>query len=430
MKKILILLLSLVSSVLSAYEHTGGGRLDLNLTLPEINGTIAEAGSKESVTLWYEGSFNDLVKLSLEGSLVYKGSAGFAANINKKFAYLGIEGDFYPDIKAANVYGQYDFINYRLGRQVMSDPSGLIYSHAVDGLKLGFWLGPGKLRSKIAYTGLVHYLASGIEMTRSDLINRNDTVFGSPRMIEELGWYSPELAGSYMNMDISMIAQQDLINDSDVAPGSAKMDTVYAQLRLDGFLLPFLAYKGGIVSQWGNFGDLSSTGYAADLQIYLIPPRGNSFVTAGGFLSSGEIWNHRGDYYGQNATGTQHQFMPIASAVSKGYVLSLDPGNLTSLELLVSLSKTKKFATEISTTTLMRTVNGPISSTMVIDNGKESLFIGQEALLAFRFRPVSDFGASIKTGVLYPGDSITLNEYLEPFLPVLFRLGFDLSLSF
>jgi hypothetical protein len=427
-KKYLIPLFLILPVLLSAYEHTGGARLDLNLNAPDINGIFMEASSTDRFSLWYKGSVNDLINISLEGALVYKGSAGFAVNLSQEFAYQGIEGDYYPDIKAANVFGNYDFIYYRAGRQVMRDPSRLILSHQADGLNAGVRLGQGTLTAQLGYTGLVHHLASSIAMTRSDL--QTDTTFGAPRFIEGLGWNQTELLGDKVNLKLSLLAQQDLLDESDVAADSEKLNTAYGQIRLDGYLLPALAYDGGFIYQMGSLGSYKSNGTATELKLYYFPIRSLSFVSLGGLISSGETWDKRDDYYGQGASADQNQFMPISSGSGKGYVLNISPGNLTSLELLLSLSRSKRFATEISTTTLMRTVDGPVSSSMIVNNGEDNLFIGQEALLAFLFRPTSDFGGSIKMGALYPGDAITLNELLEPFLPVLFRLGFNLSFSF
>jgi hypothetical protein len=430
MKKYLISLFLILPVFLSAYEHTGGARIDLGVKAPDINGTMAEATTTDSFSLWYKGSVNDLVNFNLEGALAYKGTAGFAVNLSQEFSYLGLDGDFYPNIKAANVYGSYENIYYRAGRQRMRDASGLVFAHQADGASGGILLGPGTLRAKLGYTGLVHYLASTVAMTRSDLTQRDGSSLGSPRLIEELGYSFPELLGSKMSMDVSFLAQQDLLDDSDVSAGSEKLNTIYSQLRLDGYLLPFLAYEGGFIYQMGNYGSVASNGTATELKLFFLPGYSSSLVSLSGLVSSGETWDNRSDYYGQGASGDQNQFMPISSGAGKGYVVNLTPGNLTSLELLINLSSSKKFATEISTTTLMRTVDGPVSSSLVVDNGVDDLFIGQEALLSFLFRPTSDFGGSFKMGALYPGECITINELLEDYLPVLFRVGFDLSFSF
>jgi hypothetical protein len=429
MKKLLILLLLISPSLLFAYEHSGGVRLDLNVEAPELYGTIAEASSENQLSLWYEGRVNDLINISVDGGLVYEAFAGVAVNLNQEIAFLGVEGDFYPDIRSLNVFGYTGIFDYRVGRQVYTDPSGMIISHPVDGLDAGIRLGPGVLKASIGYSGLVHNMASDIAMTKNDITKKEDSMFGASRLIEGISYTYPELLDSYMSLTAGITAQQDLLKDENVLSGAEKMNSVYLQLGMEGFLLPWMMYDSNMAYQIGKYGDLQSNGFMADLQLFLVPGGMNSYMSLSALMSTGETWGNREDYYGTGASGDQNQFVPISTAGSQGYVLQLDLGNVCAYELLFSFSKTQKFSFELSTTTLMRFVDGPVSSSMLIE-GSDSLFIGQEGLMAFKFRPVSDFGASIKLGALYPGEAITINEYLEPYLPVLPKIGFDLSFSF
>ncbi|MDC7234649.1 MAG: hypothetical protein PQJ58_15565 [Spirochaetales bacterium] len=415
MKKKLVYLFLLLPFTLTAYEHTGGIRLDLNLEAPSLYGTVAEASSEDSLRLWYESRVNDLIHFSVDGGIAWDGYAGVAVNLNQEIEYLGVESDLYPDIRALNVFGFYNIFDYRLGRQQYSDPSGLLIAQPLDALEAGVKLGPGMLKASLGYSGLVHEKASDIAMTQKDLEE------GSQRLIEGISYSLPELLGPYMNLTGAVTAQQDLSGD---------LNTLYFQLGAEGFLLPFLMYDSSFIYQAGSLGDLKSNGLLGDFRVLLVPGGSRSFISLGAFYTSGETWENRPGFYGEGANGDQNLFIPISTAASQGYVLQLDPGNITAFELLFSLSGSKKFAFELSTTTLLRTVDGPVSSTMVIDNGVSDLYIGQEGLMAFKFRPASDFGASINVGVLYPGEVITINEYLEDYLPVLPKIGFDLSFSF
>ncbi|MDC7241704.1 MAG: hypothetical protein PQJ50_15225 [Spirochaetales bacterium] len=419
-------------TLLSAYEHTGGVRLDLNAEGPDIYGTVAEFTTTDKLSLWYESSLNDLFKFSFDGSLVYDANARIAADFNQELSYLGLDGEFYPELNALNMYGKYAGFNYRAGRQLFADPSALIIAHPLDGLAISMRLGPGLLSTTLGYTGLVNSKASDITMTSSDvnLASDSDSFFGPSRIIESVSYTYPEILGPYMTLTGGITAQQDMIKDEKISTGSDRLHTVYFQLDMEGFLLPVLMYDTSLVFQTGALGDLTSNGYLGEFTLYFLPGGTNSFVSLGALVSSGEKWENREDYYGQNASGSQNQFIPISNSGSRGYVLDLNLGNLTAIELLVSLSGSNRFAFELSTTTLLRTVNGPVSSSLIVDNGEDSLFIGQEALMAFKFRPASDFGASINLGVLVPGEAVTINEELEPFLPVLPKIGFDLSFSF
>ena len=433
MKRALILCLlifMILPAGLFAYEHIGGGRLDLGMQGPDINGTIAEFTNTDRFTLWYEGAFNEMVKLNLEAALVYEGAFGAAANIEQELEYLGLEGDFYPDIRSAHVFGVWNILDYRVGRHVYTDPSEMIISHPVDGFDVGAILGPGFLRVELGYTGLINYLASDIAMTKSDLIDRSGTPFGAPRLLESVFYTYPEVLGEYMTLTGGILAQQDLLDDSDVADYSEKLNTVYFLASIEGFILPTLAYDTTFIYQVGSYDKYSANGFLADAALHYFPGAGRNFLSFEALVSSGEEWDSdKGvNYYGGDKD--RGQFIPISGVGSKGYVHPVELGNLTALELLLNLSWSKKFAIEASTMTMMRTVDGPVSSTLIVNNGESGKFIGQEGLLNFLFRPVSDFGASVKAGVLMPGECITINEFLEPYLPVLFRVGIDLSFSY
>ncbi len=433
MKRILtIFLLSvlILPTGLFAYEHIGGVRVDLNMEGPDINGTIAEFTSTDRFTLWYEGAFNDRIKINLEGAVVYAGALGAAANVEQELEYLGLEGDLYPDIRSAHVFGNWNMLSYRVGRHVYTDPSGMILSHPLDGFDLGADLGPGTLKASLGYSGLIPYLASDIAMTKSDIIDRSGTPFGARRLVESAFYVYPEILGEYMSLTGGVLAQQDLLDSSDVADGTEKLNSTYLMAGIEGFLLPVLAYDATLAYQLGSYGDYSANGFLADGRLYYFPGAGRSFLSLEALFTTGDEWDDdKGvNYYGGNTD--RNQFIPISAVGSMGYVHPVDLGNLTALEVLLNLSRTEKFACEVSTTTLMRTVDGPISSSLVVNNGESGKFIGQEGLLNFLFRPASDFGASVKAGVLLPGDCITINEFLEPYLPVLFRVGLDLSLSY
>ncbi len=430
MKKIIILLFFafILTLSLSAYEHVWGTRLDLNVSAPDINGTTATLSSLDSFTLWYEGSFSPALKLRLDGALGFNFATTFAVDVHKDLQYVNTAGDLYPDIKTVQVFGSYGIFDYRLGRHLYTDPSRMIFSQALDGLDLGIRLGPGTLRVEAGYTGLIHFLASSQSMTKNDVTDRSDTFFGSPRLIETLSYKYPELWQEHLSLVASFTAQQDLQND--LVAGTEKLHTYYLHLGVNGFLIPSLGYEANAVYQRGFYGENSATGFLGSAKFLWFTGWGNSFVTLKGVFSSGDKWKDRQDYFGAGVTGETNQFTPITSCGSVGYVENFSLGNISAGELLINLSKTRRFAAQISTTSILRNVNGPVSSSLVINNGKDSAFLGQEVLLNILGRPSQNFGIGFKAGVLAYGEAITINTLLEDYLPVLFKAGIDLSFSF
>ncbi len=418
------------STLLGAYEHTGGGVLNLNARGPEINGTSLTATSTDSFYLWYEGAFMPEVKLRIEGGLGFNYAVTFVVDLYKKLKYMNTSFDFYPDIKTVQIFGSWNILDYRAGRHVYTDPSGMLFSQALDGIDIGAKLGPGTLRLETGYTGLVHYLAASQSMTKNDITDRDDSPFVSPRLIESLSYRWPELWKEYINLTGSFIAQQDLLEKDKLAQGTEKLNTFYLHLGLDGFLLPSLGYDAHAIYQMGNYGDNFASGFLASTRFFYFTGWGNTYISLKGIFSSGDKWEDRQDYYGSGISNDTKQFIPITSCGAVGYVEKFNLGNISAAELLISLSKNRKFAAQISGTSIFRSQKGPVSSSLVGDTEKDGSFLGQEVLLDIMGRPSQNLGIGFKAGVLFYGDAVSINELLEDYLPVLFKAGIDLSFSY
>ena len=303
-------------------------------------------------------------------------------------------------------------------------------SHSGDGILVGSRLGGTTLDVQAIYTGYVNENTSSLNTSVNDLSADHQENFTSPRMIEKLTWSLP---GIYrQNLSLSVLAQQDLHQKDDMVDGSEKMHSQFLELVLKGFLSPAVPYRVSAAGETGHYGDASLWAGIARLETGFFPVQNRSGVGLDVMYSSGDSWD-RGDYYASGAgddDDTLHQYIPISSVSGPGYVEVFELGNITTLGVFYLMNLKENFSAELRGTTFLRTTPGPVSSTLVLDDGEDSPFIGQEGLLSFSVRPVSDVSLGIKAGVFYMGDTITIAEDLEKYLPVLMRLGVDFSLSF
>ena len=423
--------LALLTSPLASFDFMWGGEVNLNGEAPELQGTVLAATTTDSLNLWFDGSWNDLIKLRVDASGVFEADFRYGVAIDtQELGYFGNETVFYPSLKEFNLFGEYDRFYYRAGRQVLRDPGMLVVSHPGDGLLFGSRLGPTSLDVQAVYTGYVHENASNLSLSVNDLSGDHEGSFTSPRMIEKLTWTYP---GFYkQNLSLSFIAQQDLHQSGDMVEGSEEMHSQYLQLVLKGFLIPSLAYRLSAVGQAGTYGDADIRAGLGRMEITFLPPKSKSALGADVIYSTGDSWD-RVDYYASGLVedkSTLNQYVPISSVSGQGYVEVFELGNLTSLSVFYIHSRRDAFSAEIRGTTFLRTTSGPVSSTLVLNDGKEDSFIGQEGLLSLLFQPAADLRLGFRTGVLYMGEIITITEELDQYLPVLARLGVDLSLSF
>jgi len=421
---------AVAASPLAAYDHIFGARLDLNAEAPEMQGTVFAVTTTDSFSLWYEGSWNDMFNIEADAAVVYEADYRLGIAFDTlDIGYLGSEAVWYPDVRALNVFGQAGRFYYRAGRQTFQDPGLLVISNPSDGILFGAQLAGMTLDFQGGYTGLVNYNATSVTMTVNDLVS--DT-WGSPRLLEKVSWSWPGILRQ-MSLSASLIAQQELRDTADMLEGSEKLNSQYLEVMADGFLLAPLAYRLTAVGQTGSYGDdISLLAGIGRMELTFLPRRSNAAMGIDLIYSTGDSWD-RGDYYASSiAEGKDklNQYMPISTVSSLGFVEVFELGNITTLGAFFSINPSDKFSAELRGTTFLRTSAGPVSSSLVIDDGNDEMFIGQEGLLSFFFRPVSDVGFSIKTGVLYRGDIVTIPEELEPYFPVLMRVGFDLSLSF
>ena len=427
----LLYLLICAGMPLFSYDYIWGGNLNLNGEAPEMQGTVFAASTTDSVNFWYKGKWSDQINLKLDTSLVFEQDYRYGVSFDtQELGYLENEYNIYPDIKEFNLCGSPGDYYYRAGRQIMADPGKLIVSHPIDGLMAGIQRQGTSLDIQAGYTGLVYQNASNLSLSINDFAGDHTGDLAAPRLLEKLTWSLPGLF--QQELSFSLIAQQDLHKSGDLVENSEKMDSQYMELVMRGYLLPTLAYSVTGVGEIGSYGDTSLTAGAGRFELTLLPLNGKSILGLDIIYSTGDSWD-RVDYYASGIdedVDKLNQFTPISSVSGQGYVEVFELGNLTALGVFASISPSDSFSAELRGTTFLRTTPGPVASTLVLNDGNDDSFIGQEGLLSLLFSPASDVNIALRTGVLYKGDIITIAEDLEKYFPVLMRAGLDFSLSF
>ncbi len=426
---ILILLLIPVFS-LSAYDQTWGARLDLNLEFPAIAGSSFGLFSEDDARIWYRGRWSPAANMEVDGGVGFSNAVLFGITTDLKFSYHGFYYTIFPILEKLNFYGNSGMFGYKAGRQLVVDPAGLIVEAPFDGIDFSVDIGRHIFSAGVGYTGLAfrNYASSDYFMTATD-IKRTDTLV-TPRMMEYLAWDMPG-AASWLNLSAFFLAVQDLTSVEDQAAyKNNRFNSMYMELYSRGFLGEAFLYDLTLVGQYGTYGTATVLGGIGRLGLSWLPGS-HSRLGVDIIGSTGDEWGNR-DFYllGQTTGNELSQYLPVSIVSTQGFVVEFELGNQTSLGVFYSNRPSDTFSWELRTTTFLRTAIGPVSTLMVPSSTTEGHFLGQEGLLSFFWRPKADFGWDLNLGVLYPGNPITLDSEIEPYFPVLYRVGFDWSWSF
>ncbi|MDA3809479.1 MAG: hypothetical protein PF518_04015 [Spirochaetaceae bacterium] len=417
---------------LQAYDHMWGARLDIGVQGLELRGTHFIASTNDSMNFSYKGTWNPSINIETDFNLLFNGNflIGITDLSTLEFGYLGFSYNLFPELNLLNLNGNIGSFSYKAGRQLINDPGSLIVRYNADALKVSYQTGINNFSVGVGFTGLVFNTASKFDMTKTDLIWGD--FIAPPRLFQYAQWSTSGLS-SAMDISAMFLAQEDLTPIDRLATGASLFHSQYLEIMFKGFLgSPFLYYLT-FVGQTGQYGNASILAGIGQLSLFYLPRNGRSRIGFDIHAATGDGWD-RGNYFLGNVgpgVDSLNQYLPMSKVSTQGYVEKFELGNLISLAALYSIkSKSERFSAEFSTTTFLRVKDGPVSSTLVIDSGSSDMFLGQEGLVNLSFRPLQDFGYSFKLGVLYLGDPIEIDSNLEEYLPILFRLGLDFSISF
>ena len=424
-----LIVLLLPFSTLAAYDQIWGARLNLNMELPVVVESTFGVSTEDSAGFWYRGSWSPAAKMEIDGGVEFDGVALVGLTNDFQVSFQGFYYTVYPELDRLNFYGNAGMFGYKAGRQLTGDPAGLILYAPMDGVDFSIDIGKHIFTLGAGYTGLTFKYSSEYFVTLADV--KRDKVLASSKMMEYLSWEVPA-AASWLKTTVYFLASQDFTSPEDQASaGSKRFNPMYLELDTRGFLGQHFLYNLSLVGQYGMYGNDTTVMAGLGQFGFSWLPGPHSRLGIDLIGSTGDTWGERSDYLLGSPSSTElSQYIPLSIVSTRGFVVEFELGNMASLGLFFNQRPSETFSWEFRTTTFLRTAIGPVSTRFVPGTATEGHFLGQEGLFTFNWRPKSDFGWDLKAGVLYPGDPITLNTEIEPYFPVLYRLGFDFSWSF
>jgi hypothetical protein len=427
-KIILILLVILIpASSLSAYDQIWGIRLDLNLEFPEIVSSTVGFNTENSAALWYRGRWSPAANIEIDGGAAFDADILFGLTNSIEFSFHGFYYNLYPELDRLNFYGNSGMFGYKAGRQLTGDPAALILDVPFDGVDFSVDIGKHIFTVGAGYTGLTFRWSAEYFMTATDV--KRDSILSTPRVMEYLAWDMPS-AASWLFPSVYFLAVQDLTStEEQAANGNLRYNTMFLELFTRGFLGQNFIYDLSLVGQYGTYGAATVLGGIGRLGFSWLPGT-HSRLGLDLLRSTGDNWNRGGYLLGNTAETELSQYLPVSTVSTQGFVLEFELGNITSLGAFYASRPKETFSWELRTTTFLRSTIGPVSTPMFLSSSTDGYFLGQEGVISFFWRPKSDFGWDFKIGVLYPGDAIVLDSEIAPYFPVLYRFGFDWSWSF
>jgi len=393
---VLIICLSLLTSLSFGLDF--GGNLEDSTIY--YNSDTTEFYHADTLSLWLTSEVWKDTDLFIQGSYTYTTDDPYFFDLD----YLKIENKSISPL------------NYTFGRFNTSDSSRYIFSHKIDGVSVSYNLPYAVFSAKTGYTGLLFDSSSNIEMTIADQTGVDygiEQTFAAPRIIGGLQAFFPEL---YMNQDLKaeVWIQKDMRNDSDLTSGG-KLDTQYFGLALSGSIIESLyydsfAYLGtgqshsGIANDYSVLSFLGSAGFRYYMEDFLYSRIAFRFL-----YSTGDS-DYLASFTEGNTEGNSTNFIPISKR-SLALVFSPSLGNIFFTNISYSLKPfsnmgnraLKNVQMELTNTNFFRSTTGQISESG-INSASDSLYLGTEIDGTVNFRPFSDLGVSLSTGVFIPNN--------------------------
>jgi len=331
-----------------------------------------------------------------------------------------------------------------LGRWTMSDQTGYVVAHKLDGLFMNLKYNTLSLYNYLAYSGLLWKSGSGISPSDLDSFyaGLDSQTLGSPRFITITGLTLPPIFKQRLGLEV--IYQVDLrdeeyvISEYQALPsegdqaleGGGLLNTFYASMKLSGDIpvIEDLNYKVNYIFNSGSKlgqiqeGDTyyqNSTIFAhlVDLRLEkFLPSIYNSIVSYRFVYSSGD-----GDSSGNDTT-----FLPITRS-GFGAVFSPSLGNIIVNDISYSLKPLDKLQTIVKVLAFTRSTTGSISEDG-LDPNSSSLYLGSELDVTANYRPFSDLGLSLTAGLYFPSSATYSAAYLEE-SPILGSIKLNVSFS-
>ena len=406
MKRLLLVLLmaGLLSAFLSAADF-GGNLEDSTYYHYASDSSFFHA---DTLALWLNTEVWKDTDLYIQGNYTYTTEQPYAFDLIS----------FKLENRSASL------VNYTLGRFYTYDFSGYVFSGRLDGAAVNLNYPWGVISARAGYTGLL-FNTSNIEMTLADQ-NDPDGVFDleAPRLINGIEVELPDLF-LMQNLKLGFWAQFDLRPDSEVTaenevvPSSTggKISSQYLGAELNGSPLENLYYDAFVYLGTGRTLSYINSKYTYKPMLsflgsggvrYFFPQMLSSKLDFRFLYSSGDE-DYTSSFLEGNSDGYATSFTPVTG---KNLALVFNPklGNIFFTRLNYSLKPfedkgddiLKHIQMELTNVIFFRPTTGQISGGGVNTTSTSSLYLGTEIDGTVNFRPFSDLGLSLTSGVFIP----------------------------
>lgn len=431
------------STALSGLDFDVGGSIDDYSSLPVTvapGNAIFAPDQRNKVGVWADMHSGSTFSVAAEGSYNFTLQVPYLFNLD----YLKVDWRVFP------------WLSTTLGRFVFSDFSGQVLNHTLDGALIVLDFPGVRISTGAGYSGLQLKPISLILMSRSDTADQsNSSVYlAAPRLIEKLEVLFPSLF-SVVDVNLSVVLQQDLrASNQLIQPGEpyqtvtglsgGALTTEYFGAGVSGAIVSSLYYNlffywnaGSALSYVAD--STSVTGFSYQYEPvqaflggfglrYYMEETLSSRVGLQAIFSSGDADNTA--YYEGNTSGAATMFTPISQEVI-GLAFTPQLGNLILIDLNYSF---KPFAQSTSVwknlqiiakvLSFFRPTTGAISQPGLSATSTD-LYLGVEPELIANFRPFSDFGVVVSTGVFVPNGGAFTGPATQP--TIAGRIEFSMS---
>jgi hypothetical protein len=419
-----------------------GGRLDSSTSIREDS-----VFNSETLAAWVQGNIGENHSYQFQGSYEFTTDRPFLFDVDR----LRLRGNY-------NV-GENRVLATSLGRFSISDPTGVVLTHRIDGGQLRFSYPNAIATLSAGYTGLLLKPTASISMSSLDQFDAidDDVILAPARLIGQADLRFPELFGS-QTLFLSLVFQEDLRPESELVDeseeeqdpsGGGRVDTQYVTLGAQGpiasqlFYDLFGSFEGGRMLTYVE-DETSTTGneyrykpvlaymFGGSLRYYM-PDVLGSRVTFRSVFTSGDE-DHEA-VAGGNGAGNSTLFNPIGTSTSSP-VFAPGYGNLFTTTLSYSLKPFEgadsrmlsNLQTGVETHSFVRSSTGPVDASG-IDTDSDALYLGTEVALRASFRPFSDLGVGFVSGLFFPNGAND-GPFVEDQRSTQFLAKLDVSFSF
>ena len=428
------------STGLSALDIDFGGSIDNYSSLPVTVGpssAIFAADQRDKAGLWAEMHPGPTVSITGEASYNFTLAVPYLFNLD----YLNVNWRVLPWVSAT------------LGRFTFTDFSGYVLNHTLDGAQFEQDFSFVKVTEAVGYSGLILKPVSLILMSSSDNADQSNSsvYFAAPRLIEKL----EVLFTVPVNITVSLLLQQDLRPGGQLIPvgeqyqtvtglSGGSLNTEYLGVGVSGAFASSFYYNAFLYGCTGSTlsyqpDSTSVTGFSYQYAPiyallggfglkYYVEQTLSSRLEFQAVYSSGNADST--SYLEGNTSSYSTMFVPISQQVI-GVAFMPQLGNLVMLNLNFSIKPLGRSDAVWKNLQLMarvlsyfRPTTGPISQPG-LSATSSALYLGTEPDLVANFRPFSDFGLVLSTGVFLPEGGAFTGSAAQPTIGG--RVEFSLS---